>query len=228
MFESLIVVVAELGLASLFFMLAYRMTGLAKRETFALPAWAASSGAFSESPAAFRESDRQVSLSPGRDDRESGACDLPGGYPRYSFPQAKASGRIRVNGLSDRAELITQLHILFGLQDRVCRQHHFVLKESPRAIQHYTAAWLYGAANALAAPNERHSSELVQVVCQLLERKIGIDMGDASQVLSGLTRCSIGLACYRCGVEGAEHWQEHHFIPNDCALNTALTSNAFI
>lgn len=217
MFESLIVVVAELGLASLFFMLAYRMTGLAKRESFALPAWAASSGEFSESPAAFRESDR-----------ESGACDLPGGYPRYSFPQAKASGRIRVNGLSDRAELITQLHILFGLQDRVCRQHHFVLKESPRAIQHYTAAWLYGAANALAAPNERHSSELAQVVCQLLERKIGIDMGDASQVLLGLTRCSIGLACYRYGVEGAEHWQEHHFIPNDCALNTALTSNAFI
>lgn len=227
MFESLVVVVAELGLASLLFMLAYRMTGLARSEPFVFHGLAAPHGQSVESPFAFRDRDSYASTTLAQSARP-GPGEKSGGSPRQPHPLSDSAGRNRSHGLTDRTGLITQLHILFGLQDRVCRQHHFVLRESPLAIQQYTVAWLYGAANALTAPNERHSRELEHVVCQLLERKIGIDREDALQVLSDLTGCSIRLACYRCGVESAEHWREHHFIPNDCALNTALTSNAFI
>ncbi|SFM57291.1 hypothetical protein [Marinobacter zhejiangensis] len=198
MLESLIVVGAELGLACLFFVLGYRMTDLARGESFALAGMGVtvSDGAAMESCVYQRQGDE--------------------------------SHRAALSPATDRTELITQLHILFGLQDRVCRNSHLVLVESPLSIKQYAAAWMYGAAGALVAPAERHSERVMGVVSQLMGRKLEFDAEDAREAMVHLTRCPIYLACYRSGLEGAEHWQAHHFIPGESALNTAITNNAFI
>lgn len=128
----------------------------------------------------------------------------------------------------DRCELISQLHILTSLQVRDCKQQGLDIDSSHLAVREYTVCWLYGAACALSRSGQRNSEVLAGVVSQFAGRKVGIRQSEAVAVISTLTRHSAFLACFRSGIEGAEFWKTHHFIPRERSLFDAVTSNAFV
>ena len=130
--------------------------------------------------------------------------------------------------VSDRAQLITQLHILAGLQERDCRVNGLDLSAAPETVRAYAAAWLYGAGCALSEKSTRHSGELARVVAQIASRKAGIPQPKALQAISTLTGSTVLLACFRAGLEGAEFWQYNHYVPPTSSLYEAITANAFI
>lgn len=129
---------------------------------------------------------------------------------------------------SDRAQIITRLHILAGLQERDCRVNGLDLTTAPEAVKAYTAAWLYGAGCALSDKTTRHSEALAAIVAQIISRKTGIRQSEALQTISTLTASTVHLACFRAGLEGAEFWQYNHFVPPTSSLYEAITANAFI
>lgn len=202
MFEHL-VLVTELGLAACLALLAYRMTHLARTETLSFPSVPFTAPA---SRTAF------VTTPPAPAPREA--------HRRQGHPAQR--------GTADRAELITQLHILLGLQDRVCRDQGIDLPEAPEALKTYAAAWLYGATSALTGPQDRQTEAVARIACQLISKKTGLKTSTAQQALATLTHCSVMLACYRSGLESAEFWLEHHYVPSELALNTTITNNAFV
>ena len=128
----------------------------------------------------------------------------------------------------DRAELISQLHILAGLQERDCRVKGLDLSTAPEAVKTYAALWLYGAGCALSDKVNRHSEVLVTIVAQISSRKTGLEQPSAIQAINTLTNSAICLACFRAGLEGAEFWQYNRFVPYSSGLYEAITANAFI
>lgn len=130
--------------------------------------------------------------------------------------------------LSDRARLISQLHILASLQERDCRVNALALPSLPEEVRSYAAAWLYGAGCALSEKPTRHSDALASVVAQIASRKAGIRQPQALQTISTLTASPVLLACFRAGLEGAEFWRHSHYVPPTSSLYEAITTNAFI
>lgn len=139
--------------------------------------------------------------------------------------KAKASQRVTSN---DRTELLTHLHILAGLQERDCRVSGLEVVGGTEAVQAFATAWLYGAACALCEPSRRHSEALDAMVAHIASRKTGGRQSLAMQTIGSLTTSSILLACFRSGLEGAEFWQEHQYVPPRHSLYGAITNNAFI
>lgn len=133
-----------------------------------------------------------------------------------------------VDTAPNRAELITQLHILAGLQDRDCRLNGLELQTAPEAVKTYVAAWLYGAGCALSDSSARHSATLIGIVAQIASRKTGIRQPEAVQAIATLTASTVYLACFRAGLEGAEFWRYNHYVPPTSSLYEAITANAFI
>lgn len=129
---------------------------------------------------------------------------------------------------SDKTVLFTKLHILAALQERDCRVKGLTLTEAPEVVRGYTAAWLYGAACALSPRASRHNETLAGIVARIVHRKTGIRQAAAVQAICTLTSSSELLACYRAGLEGAEFWSEHQFVPSAFSLYEVVTSNAFI
>ncbi|WP_417567076.1 hypothetical protein [Marinobacter sp.] len=130
--------------------------------------------------------------------------------------------------VSDRAQLITQLHILAGLQERDCRVNGLELSAAPETVRDYAVAWLYGAGCALSAPSIRHSEALAGVVAQIVSRRTGTRQAQALQVMCTLTGSTILLACFRSGLDGSEFWRDNHYVPPASSLYEAITANAFI
>ncbi|MFV8572449.1 hypothetical protein ACNQ6O_14680 [Marinobacter sp. SBS5] len=128
----------------------------------------------------------------------------------------------------DRTELCSKLHILAGLQERDCQLKGLSLAESPNAVRAFATAWLYGASCSLCPKAVRHSENLAGIVAGIASRKTGIRQSDAMQTIATLTSSNILLACYRAGLEGAEFWEENHYVPATSSLYDAVTSNAFI
>lgn len=131
-------------------------------------------------------------------------------------------------GTPNRTELFTQLHILAGLQERDCRISGLELSQSPTMVRAYAAAWLYGAACALCGQSQRHTDALTGLVAQIASRKTGIRQAEAVQTIATLTSCGVLLACFRAGLEGAEHWNTHQYVQPESSLYAAITSNALI
>ncbi|BEH14626.1 hypothetical protein MAALD49_19940 [Marinobacter shengliensis] len=129
---------------------------------------------------------------------------------------------------SDKTELFTKLHILAALQERDCRVKGLALTDAPEVVRAYTAAWLYGAACALSPRANRHNDALAGLVARIVHRKTGIRQPAAIQAIATLTSSSELLACYRAGLEGAEFWAEHQFVPPAFSLYEVVTGNAFI
>jgi len=146
------------------------------------------------------------------------------GIPRKRKPEEKPAEP----ATSDRTLLLSHLHILAGLQERDCRVNGLVLAEAPAAVRAYASVWLYGASCALSHKSFRHSEALEALVARTISRKAGIQQSEAIQAISTLTSSSILLACYRAGLEGAEYWSVHHFVPSGCSLHDVITSNAFV
>lgn len=126
------------------------------------------------------------------------------------------------------SELITPLCILYSLQERDCREQGLDLSLAPANVRRYVLAWLYGAACELVQPAVRHTPELKNVVAQLASRKLGLGGMAGEQALETLTDCSVMLACFRHGIEGAAHWSRCRYVPGANSVYNALTTNAFL
>ncbi|MBU2955774.1 hypothetical protein [Marinobacter sp. F3R08] len=133
-----------------------------------------------------------------------------------------------VDTAPDRAELLTRLHILAGLQHRDCRANCLDLSNAPEAVKVYGTAWLYGAASVLCARSTPHSEMLVNIVAQIASRKLGIRQSEAIEAMDTLTASAVHLACFRAGVEGAEFWLQNKYVPTSASLYEVITANAFI
>jgi hypothetical protein len=159
------------------------------------------------------------------------ASAMPGESPivRESEPwfNPTASGQF-TDTRTDKCELISQLHILAGLQVRDCRQQGLDLETAHSSVREYAVCWLYGAACQLSPPGSRHSDGVAGLVSQSASRKFGIRQSEAVATISTLTRQSAALACFRSGIEGAEFWKTRHFVPRENSLFEAVTSNTFV
>lgn len=142
---------------------------------------------------------------------------------------ARAEGkRITPRAPLDRTELLTQLHILMGLQERDCREQGLDWHTAPGDVSSYAVAWLYGAACTLCDKSLRHTAALQGLVAQIASRKTPLRQSEAIQTLATLTSNTTWLACFRHGLEGAAHWREHRFVPARDGVYEAITTNAFI
>lgn len=128
----------------------------------------------------------------------------------------------------DRTELYTQLHILIGLQQRDCREQGLDWLSTPPEVSQYAVAWLCGAACALCETSVRHTAGLNGLVAHIASRKTRIRQPEAVQTLSTLTHNNTWLACFRHGLDAAEHWRTYRFVPPHSSLYGAITNNAFI
>lgn len=198
-----LVTATELGLIGLVGILALRMYSLTRGEEAFHPALVAVEAGTTAGPIAA------------------------GGVPGQPARRGSRNGSTEIKP-RHRAELRTQLHILAGLQERDCRENGLVLAEAPDGVKIYSAAWLYGAGCALSTKPVRHSEALAGIVTRIIQQKTGLRQPAAVQAISTLTSSNALLACYRAGLDGAEHWQSHHYVPAHCSLFGAATSNAFI
>lgn len=148
----------------------------------------------------------------------AGATPLPAQRSRTAAP---AEPR-------DRTHRYTQLHILAALQARDCRVTGLDLTTAPEDVRRYAVAWLFGAGCALSDRPTRHTDELSGVVAHIASLKIGVRQSDAIQTIATITSSSVMLACFRAGLEGAEFWQERHFVPSAHSVYGVITANAFI
>ncbi len=128
----------------------------------------------------------------------------------------------------DRTELFTQLHILIGLQERDCREQGLDWQTAPPEVGEFAVAWLNGAACALCEKSLRHTDTLHGLVAQIASRKTPIRQPEAVQTLATLTHNNACLACFRHGMDAAEHWRIHRFVPPSSSVYDAITHNAFI
>lgn len=198
-----LILLVQVGLLALFVLLAIRMITLVRSEPLAAGYQKIWSGS---QPAESHHSELSLSTS--------------------EWPVAER--KPVVDAAPDRAELITRLHILAGLQERDCRVNGLELATAPEAVKAYAAAWLYGAGCALSDKSTRHSSALVGIVAQITGRKTGIRQPEAVQAITTLTASTVYLACFRAGLEGAEFWRYNHYVPPTSSLYEAITANAFI
>ncbi|MDL0429531.1 hypothetical protein QPM17_00195 [Marinobacter sp. TBZ242] len=194
-----LVLLIEVGLLALLLVLAFRMLTLVRTDPFVAATTATYPGPISET---------MTEPSTGRN-----RMDIGNGTTGSSL---------------DKCGLISQLHILLSIQERDCRENGLDIDRSPDVVKEYVAAWLYGAACALCDKPQRHSDALVNLVSQMISRKVGLRQPAAVQSLSTLTGSSTLLACFRYGVDGAEYWSEHRYVPAANSLYGAVTSNAFI
>jgi hypothetical protein len=134
----------------------------------------------------------------------------------------------RASSQTDKCELISQLHILASLQSRDCKLQGFDLEAAHPTVREHAVCWLYGAACALSNPEQSHSEAVAVLVSQFASRKLGIRQPEALAALSTLTRQETSLCCFRTGIEGAEFWKSHHFVPRENSLFEAVTSNTLV
>lgn len=199
-----LIIFLELGLFSLLLLLAFRVLSLNRTEPL-VPA-------VSTEPRDHQQPTNNTAVSRFRDSGAGNRSARPS--PTRHQP--------------DKCELISQLHILASLQERDCKQQGLEIDAAHLAVREYAVCWLYGAACALSRPGNRNADLLAMLVSQFASRKLGIKQPDALVVISTLTRQSSFLVCFRSGVEGAEFWKSHHFVPRETSLFDAITSNAFI
>lgn len=201
---SSLIIILELGLLSLLLLLAFRVLSLNRSEPLA-----------SAMPSEARAPGNPLSvLTTTRPD--SAEFYTPPPRPGVAMPPL------------GKCELISQLHILASLQDLDCRHQGYDLQAAHQTVREYAVCWLYGAAAELGRAHGRSSGQLDALVSQFASRKLGIRQSDALGVISALTRQSASLACFRSGIEGAEFWKTHHYIPREKSLFQAITSNTFV
>jgi hypothetical protein len=198
-----LILLIQVGLLALLVLLAIRMITLVRSEPLATG---------------------HQSIWSGTEPVEANHSELPSNTSEWPVEMRKPL----VDAAPDRAELITRLHILAGLQERDCRGNGLELATAPEAVKAYAAAWLYGAGCALSDKSTRHSPALVGIVAQIASRKTGIRQPEAVQAITTLTASTVYLACFRAGLEGAEFWRHNHYVPPASSLYEAITANAFI
>lgn len=126
------------------------------------------------------------------------------------------------------ADLVTQLHILTSVQMTDTRRQGLDLQHASKPLKVMAAAYFYGAACGLTFSYGHDREKMLDAAVKVIQH--ALDLGEVSvhQMLATLTASSSTLHCYRNGLEGAEHWQAHRFVPDKQSLYESLTANALI
>lgn len=201
---GLIVVGVEISLALLLMVMAYRMLTLARQR----PSMA---GTMARNDL-HQPTDSHAALAAAVATRDA--------YSRIAGHQAEAPDRM--------VDRLTQARIFASVQLTDTRRRGVDLPEAARPLKQLAAAYFYGATYALACGKAEDHEKVLAEAIKIIEH--ALDMGEisVSQSLATLTENSSALFCYRLGLEGAEHWQTHRFVPDNQSLYTALTANALI
>ncbi|MGP4844186.1 hypothetical protein ACTXGQ_08640 [Marinobacter sp. 1Y8] len=144
---------------------------------------------------------------------------------RNAFQRVTSQQSHRIESTSD---LTAQLHIFASVQLLDVRRRDLELNTATPALKSLAAAYLYGAACALAPFGSDAKEKAYSTAVKVARRSLNINDLEAQQVLSTLTQSSSALYCFRNGLEGAEFWGERHYVPDQYSLYAALTANALI
>ncbi|WP_148862768.1 hypothetical protein [Marinobacter fonticola] len=126
------------------------------------------------------------------------------------------------------ADIVTQLHILASLQQTDARRHGLELQGADRSLKVLAAAYFYGAAYGLTFSAGQDREKITDSAVKVIQHALDLGNMSVHQILATLTESSSTLHCYRNGLEGAEHWQAHRFVPDNQSLYASLTANALI
>ncbi|ROT99875.1 hypothetical protein EB809_09125 [Marinobacter sp. R17] len=192
----------EISLAVLLALMAYRMYTLARLRPF-------------RSTSAFTPA--SVELAAASFPAAEATRDA---YQRVTAGQSRK--RVRAN------DLVTQLHIFSSIQLTDVRHHGLTLRDAAPTLKSLAVAYFYGAACGLAFGHVKEREKILEAAIKVIQH--ALDIGDIviEQMLSDLTTSSSLLHCYRNGLEGAEHWQQHRFVPETQSLYASLTANALL
>ncbi|BES71468.1 hypothetical protein RE428_24860 [Marinobacter nanhaiticus D15-8W] len=126
------------------------------------------------------------------------------------------------------ADLVTQLHILTSVQMTDTRRQGLDLKYASKPLKVMAAAYFYGATCGLTFSDGHDREKIADAAIKVIQH--ALDLGEVSvhQMLATLTASSSALHCYRNGLEGAEYWCAHRFVPDEHSLYASLTANALI
>lgn len=126
------------------------------------------------------------------------------------------------------SDLTAQLHIFASIQLLDVRRRELELNTASPALKALAAAYLYGAACALAPFGGDAREKAYITAVKVARRSLHINDLETQQILSTLTQSSSALYCFRNGLEGAEFWGERRYVPDQHSLYAALTANALI
>ena len=196
---SSVVVGVELTLAGLLMLLAFRIINLSREQ--------------------------EASLSP---EGTLVASAQPQRQAPMNFSPSTLSPSTSGAGISERQELVTNLHILASLQLRDSRMRGLEIATAPLPVRGYTAAWFYGAACALLSGRGYSHDAVIELISPFLARTLSMGELSVGQSLHTVTQCSSKLGCFRLGVEGANAWLRHHYVTEDSSLYSAVTTQAFV
>lgn len=201
---GLIVSGVEISLAVLLALMAYRMYTLARLRPF-------------RSTSAFTPVSVELA---------SAAASFPAAEATRDAYQRVAAGQIRKRVRA--TDLVTQLHIFSSIQLTDVRHHGLTLRDAAPTLKSLAVAYFYGAACGLAFGHVKEREKILEAAIKVIQH--ALDIGDIviEQMLSDLTTSSSLLHCYRNGLEGAEHWQQHRFVPETQSLYASLTANALL
>lgn len=205
---GLVVGAVEITIAVLLLVLAVRMLTLATGQS------AMTTYAISES---FAPAERPDNTEPTSFEAVTASRD--------AFQRVASRQPPRVVSSSD---LLAQLHIFASVQLMDVRRHDLELNAASPALKSMAAAYLYGAACALAPFGSDAKEKAYCAAVKVARRSLDINDLEAQQVLSTLTQSSSALYCFRNGLEGAEFWGERRYVPDQHSLYAALTENALI
>lgn len=134
----------------------------------------------------------------------------------------------QANAPAHTADLVTQLHILTSVQMTCTRRQGLDVQHASKPLKVMAAAYFYGAACGLTFSYGHDREKIEDAAVKVIQH--ALDLGEVSvhQMLATLTASDSTLQCYRNGLEGAEHWQAHRFVPDDQSLYASLTANALI
>ncbi|TBW49511.1 hypothetical protein EZI54_19525 [Marinobacter halodurans] len=202
---GLIVSGVEFSLAVLLALMAYRMYSLARLRPFR------STSAFAPAPV----------------ETASVSTAFPATEATRKAYQRAADGQGGRHPLR-ATDLVTQLHIFASIQLTDVRHHGLILRDAAPTLKSLAVAYFHGAACGLAYRHVKERERIQEAAIKVIQH--ALDIGDIviEQMLSDLTASSSLLHCYRNGLEGAEHWQEHRFVPEAQSLYTSLTENALL
>jgi hypothetical protein len=125
-------------------------------------------------------------------------------------------------------DITAQLHILASVQLLDARRQGLPLRTADKSLKSLATAYLYGACFALTFDHTFTDEQAFALAVKAISHNLDLGEVSVNQMLATLTQSSSSLECYRNGLEGAEFWLVHRYVPENQSLYTSLTGNALI
>lgn len=147
---------------------------------------------------------------------------------RPATPKSSLQGGHTLSSDASTADITAQIHILASVQTLDARRQGIELRTADKTLKTLAAAYLYGASFALTFCSALTHDEAFALAVKAISHNLDLGEVSVNQMLATLTRSSSSLECYRNGLEGAEFWTVHRYVPKHQSLYTSLTENALI